>query len=132
MTTLKLLFPFIALTLSCNNNRTNHSISKAETLIIDTNRQIFKISTPDKIDSSYVMNVRNIEENPYSANYDTIIRGGFSILYSYDKEMQYLLYKKGNKVIDTIGGCSLGLPYKNLGYVGADFDKTFVFCKFFW
>lgn len=131
MTTLKLLLPFIALTLSCNNNRRNHGITKADTFLIDTNRQISKISTQDKNDGNYIENVRNIEENPYSANYDTTIKGGFSILYSYDREMQYLLYKKGSKVIDTIGDCSLGLPYKNLGYVGADFDKTFVFVNSF-
>jgi len=83
------------------------------------------------IDSNYLKIVNAIKDNPYSANYDTALKGGFSICYYYNKSGQYLLYKKGQKVIDTIGSCSLGVPYSNLGYMGADFDKAFVFVQSF-
>jgi hypothetical protein len=124
MTILKLIFP--VLILSCNNSKTKNDALKADTI-----KQPSNLSIQAKIDSNYLENINFIKENPYSDNYDTIIKGGFSISYVHDKELQYLLYKKGQKIIDTISGCSLGLPYKNLGYIGADFDRTFVFVNSF-
>lgn len=130
MTHYKLLASILILTLSCNTDKTRNSVTSdiTETIttknLLDTNKQA-------TIDSNYLNMVEQIEENPYSDNYDTIIKGGFLISYYHDTEDQYLIYKKGQKVIDTIGGGSLGLLYKNLGYIGADFDNTFVFVQSF-
>lgn len=127
----KLIIPIFILTLSCNNNKTISNISQTDTLKLDTTKTAANVALQDKIDSNYIENLKYITENPYSDSYDTIIKGGYSISFYHDKEYQYLIYKKGSKIIDTIGGCSLGLPYKNLGYIGADFDKTFVFVNSF-
>jgi len=124
MTILKFIFP--VLILSCNNSKTKNNVLKADTI-----KQVSDVSIQAKIDSNYLENLNYIKENPYSDRYDTIIKGSFSISYVHDKKLQYLLYKKKQKIIDTIGGCSLGLPYNNLGYIGADFDKTFVFVNSF-
>lgn len=131
MTHFKLIIPFFILTLSCNNSETNSNISQTDTLKPDTTKTATNVVLQNKIDSNYIENLKYITENPYSHSYDTIIKGGYSISFCHDKEEQYLIYKKGNKIIDTIGGCSLGLRYKNLGYIGADFDKTFVFVNSF-
>ena len=125
MTPYKLLASIFILALSCNNHKTNKAIS------IDTTKSLVDTNKQAAIDSNYLNIVEQIKENPYSDNYDTVIKGGFSISYYHDTEDQYLIYKKGQKVIDTIGGGSLGLLYKNLGYIGADFDKTFVFVNSF-
>ena len=126
MTTFKLLASIFILTLSCIKYRNDKTVLGdiikpiVTKSIVDTNPQPL-------VDSNYLDIVENIKENPYSDVFDTSIKGGFSISFSYDTANQYLIYKKGEKVIDTISGCSLGLLYKNLGYIGADFDKTFVF-----
>jgi hypothetical protein len=126
----QLLASIFILTLSCNNNKSSNAVTSDTTKTI-TPKSFVDTSKQATIDSSYLNMVEQIKENPYSDNYDTIIKGGFSISYYHDKEDQYLIYKKGQKVIDTIGACSLGLLYKNLGYIGADFDKTFVFVNSF-
>ena len=79
------------------------------------------------IDSSKNINVTNKKvEDSTEENNDTFLKGGFSIIYSTDHENQYLIYKKGKRIIDTLNSCSLGLPMKNLGYVISDFDNTFI------
>jgi hypothetical protein len=131
MTHFKLLIPLLILILSCNNNKPRSNSSQADRLNLDESKTVPDVVLQNKIDSSYIEKLKFIAENPYSNSYDTLIRGGYSISFYYDKEDQYLIYKKGSTIIDTIGGCSLGLPYKNLGYIGADFDKTFVFVNSF-
>jgi hypothetical protein len=61
---------------------------------------------------------------PYE--YDTILKGGYKILFKADDSLEYLYLKKGNKIITELSSCSRGLPYKNLGYVAADFKEYFV------
>lgn len=131
MKTIKLIIPIFILAISCNNNKTNNKVSQTDTFKHDTERKDAEVTKQKKIDSNFLEFLKNIKENPYSDSYDTVIKGGFSISYSHDKDEQYLIYKKGNKIIDTIGGGSIGLPYKTLGYIGADFDKTFVFVNSF-
>ena len=130
MTSYKLLASIFILALSCNSNKNNNPVSSDTTKAI-TSKNFATTNRQAAIDSIYLSMAEQIKENPYSNSYDTIIKGGFSISYYHDKEDQYLVYKKGQKVIDTIGACSLGLLYKNLGYLGADFDKTFVFVNSF-
>jgi hypothetical protein len=126
----KLLASISILTLSCNNHKTNKAIT-SDTSKTMTTRSLVDSSKQAATDSNYLNMLKEIKENPYSDNYDTVIKGGFSISYYHDTEDQYLIYKKGQKVIDTIGSCSLGLLYKNLGYICADFDNTFVFVQSF-
>ncbi|GGF25440.1 hypothetical protein [Flavobacterium limi] len=59
-------------------------------------------------------------------NNEISLKGGYSISYSTDNEDQYLLYKKGISIIDTLNSCSIGLPIKNLGYIICDFNDTFI------
>ena len=106
---LKIIIPFIAFTFSCKDNKAPQSVTK--------------------IESNYNENLNRIKENPYSSNYDTTLKKGFIISYFYDSQFQYLFYKKENNIIDTLSVCSIQLPYKNLGYIGADFDNTFVLVK---
>ncbi len=64
------------------------------------------------------------EVEPYG--YDTTLKGGYIISFKVDDSLQYLYLKKGNKTITKLSSTSRGLPYKNLGYVGADFINYFV------
>jgi len=61
---------------------------------------------------------------PY--DYDTTLIGGYKISFQADDSLQYLYLKKGNKTITELASTSRGMLYKNLGYVGADFNDYFV------
>ena len=61
---------------------------------------------------------------PY--DYDTTLKGGYTISFKVDDSLQYLYLKKGNKTITELAATSKGVLYKNLGYVGADFTNYFV------
>src|SRR5215204_5958944 len=61
---------------------------------------------------------------PY--DYDTTLKGGYTILFKVDDSLQYLYLKKGNETITELSSTSRGMLYKNLGYVGADFTNFFV------
>lgn len=63
--------------------------------------------------------------------YDTVLRGGYTILFKADDSLEYLYLKKGNKIITELSSCSRGIPYKNLGYVAADFKDYFVLAHSF-
>jgi hypothetical protein len=59
-------------------------------------------------------------------DYDTTLKGGYSISFRVDDSLQYLYLKKGNKTITELSSASRGMLSKNLGYVGADFTNYFV------
>ncbi|WP_460558094.1 hypothetical protein [Ferruginibacter profundus] len=122
------LLLFLLLLFSCNHNKTIPISSKdsVQPAIAKTTTDTTHSNT---IDSNYLAMVKAIQENPYAAEYDTSLKGGFSISFHHNTEDQFLLYQKGQKIIDTIGNCSLGLLYKNSGYIGADFDNSFVFVQ---
>lgn len=61
---------------------------------------------------------------PY--DYDTTLKGGYTISFKVDDSLQYLYLKKGNMTITELSSTSRGMLYKNLGYVGADFTNYFV------
>ena len=61
---------------------------------------------------------------PYE--YNTTLKGGYTILFKVKDSLQYLYLKKGSKTITELASTSRGLLYKNLGYVGADFKHYFV------
>jgi len=64
------------------------------------------------------------EVEPY--DYDTTLKGGYTISFKVDDSLQYLYLKKGNRTVTELSSTSRGLLYKNLGYVGADFTNYFV------
>ncbi|UKN01333.1 hypothetical protein K6119_16520 [Paracrocinitomix mangrovi] len=63
--------------------------------------------------------------------YDTSLSGGYHLSYRvdtlYEESMQYLLLMKNNKLVDTISGMSLGLIFRNLGFIIADYNDFFLF-----
>jgi hypothetical protein len=61
---------------------------------------------------------------PY--DYDSTLKGGYTISFRVNDSLQYLYLKKGNNTIIELSSTSRGLPYKNLGYIGADFTNYFV------
>ncbi len=64
------------------------------------------------------------EVEPYE--YDTTLKGGYTISFAANDSLQYLYLKRGSKTITELISTSRGMPYKNLGYVGADFTNYFV------
>jgi hypothetical protein len=69
------------------------------------------------------------EVEPY--DYDTTLRGGYTILFKSDDSLEYLFLKKGDKIITKLSSCSRGMLHKNLGYVVADFTDYFVLAHSF-
>lgn len=123
-----LIFFLPALLLGCTNSHTNTTGINDTISILKTASDTGEVP----IDSTqYLSAEEQMKQDPYSAHFDTLLKGGYSICYYHDMDDQYLLYKKGSKLIDTIGGGSIGLSYKNLGYIGADFDNYFVFVHSF-
>ena len=115
------------LILSCKTDKKQSLMPKSESTILETIQIID--SSKIKVENQKTENTK--EKDSTDENYDTYLKGGFSILYSSNKDEQYLIYKKGEKIIDTISSGSVGLLMKNLGYVVADFDNTFVFVQSF-
>jgi hypothetical protein len=74
--------------------------------------------------SSKAQTVFTDDVQPY--DYDTTLKGGYTISFKVDDSLQYLFLKKGNKTITELFSTTKGMPYKNLGYVGADFKDYFV------
>ena len=66
---------------------------------------------------------------PY--DYDTILKSGYKIVFKVDDSTAYLYLKQHHKIITELSSCSRGLPYKNLGYVAADFLQYFVLAHSF-
>ncbi|WP_298119586.1 hypothetical protein [Flavobacterium sp.] len=106
-----LVIPFF-LFFSCKSDKDKFVIPKNEIKISKVNQDI---------DTSKIIAIQKTEENN-----ETYLKGGFSIIYSTDNEEQYLIFKKDEKVIDTLNSCSFGCLEKNLGYVISDFDDTFI------
>ncbi|WP_298141015.1 hypothetical protein [Flavobacterium sp.] len=111
MKKIALVIPFF-LFFSCKSDKDKFAIPKNEIKISKVNQDI---------DTSKIIAIQKTEENN-----ETYLKGGFSIIYSTDNEEQYLIFKKGEKVIDTLNSCSFGCLEKNLGYVISDFDDTFI------
>ena len=107
-----------SLILSCKSDKKKLALPKSKSEISIINHAI---------DSSKNTNIANQKvEDSTEENSDTYLKNGFSIIYTTDDEDQYLIYKKGKRIIDTLNSCSVGLPIKNLGYVISDFDNTFI------
>jgi hypothetical protein len=59
-------------------------------------------------------------------DYDTTLKGGYTISFTVDDSLQYLYLKKAGRKIVELSTTSKGMSYQNLGYVGADFTNFFV------
>lgn len=64
------------------------------------------------------------EEPPY--DYPTRLKGGYRLVFRTDFEFMYLDLYKDSHMIKELTSFSCGLLHKNLGYIAADFDDTFV------
>lgn len=74
--------------------------------------------------SSTAQSILPEDIEPYE--FDTTLKGGYTISFKVDDSLQYLFLKKDSKLISELSSTSKGLPCKNLGYVGADFTNYFV------
>ena len=107
----------ISFLISCQNEqvmKTKHSVKLKDTI------NNIELQTTDE---------NKIEYLPYP--YDTILSGGYYLKYKLDtiNLIQSLTLMKGNKEIKFLNDCSYPLLFKNLGYIGADFDSSFVFVQ---
>ncbi|MBS1513018.1 MAG: hypothetical protein JST86_19430 [Bacteroidetes bacterium] len=59
-------------------------------------------------------------------DFDTTLKGGYSLYYKVNDSMEYLYLKKGKKIITELSSMSVGLPHLNPGYISADFTNYFV------
>ncbi|UUV22088.1 hypothetical protein [Paenimyroides aestuarii] len=118
--TILIILIFIVL-ISCQNKSQEgkifDSINYSDTTIVEH-------QTPDGI----------IEFEPY--DYDTILSGGYNFKYKVytDKtgeKLQSLTLRKGDDEIKVLNETSFPMLFKNLGYIGADFDSSFVFVQSF-
>ena len=71
-------------------------------------------------------------------DFQTSLKNGFKLEYrvyiesnSPDTLQTIFLIKDTSEIKDLTGGSSYGLPHKNIGYIGADFDSSFVFVQSF-
>lgn len=77
--------------------------------------------------------IEKIEYEPYT--FDTLLKDGFHLSYrAYNdsvtnEPLQKLTLVKGNKDITILNETSRPMLHKNLGYIGADFTKSFVFVQ---
>ncbi len=69
--------------------------------------------------------------------FDTLLKNGYHLSYRVEKDsvddemIQHLFLTKGNREIAEINANSYGIPFKSLGYIGADFGDTFAFIVFY-
>jgi hypothetical protein len=79
--------------------------------------------------------LKKLEIEPY--DFDTILKNDFHLSYRVYKDtienetLQSLTLVKGKKDIKQISETSFPMLHKNLGYIGADFGKTFLFVQSF-
>lgn len=73
---------------------------------------------------------RDITES-YAEAYSTSLKGGYKLLVTRDNEVDRLYLKKQNRIISQLSVGSAGLPFKNLGYLGADYQNYFVLVNSF-
>lgn len=118
------LMGFLICIWSCNHNKN----TEEKGLNIKSKKEI-TLLPEEFIDSM------ELEMNPY--DYDTLLSGGYVLKYhryldSITQEpMQKLNLNQGNRVIRELSSTSYPMLFKNIGYIGGDFDRDFVFVKSF-
>lgn len=107
---------------SCQNNDTEDQATHSKT---HADKPIIEPPVPEDL----------IEYEPYI--YDTILRGGYNLKFKVYKDektnekLQSLTLRKGEDEIAVLNETPFPALFKNLGYIGADFDSSFVFVQSF-
>ncbi len=125
MTPFKFLLPLLLLTLSCNSNKTDNAF-KPDAAKLVVNNSLTDTNKQSITDSVHSRQQEQQEEHQYTDDFDTALKGGYSISCKVDDSSEYLYLKKRNRTIAELSSMSRGLPYKNLGYIGVDFTHYFV------
>lgn len=87
------------------------------------------------INSDSVQVFEALKVNPYP--YDTLLSEGYYLKHQVFRDLEYqdfvqsLALMRGTRKIKEFDAYSFGLPYKNIGYIGADFGQSFVFSNAF-
>lgn len=130
---LSLLALFSCQQYSNSNSRDENNLD-VDSIIVTTQLKKDLIETikndrvPNIEDSTWVF--QNLKNNPYP--YNTKLSNGYYLKHKVFKDpegnqyVQSLTLMNAEKTIKEFGYSSYGLPYKNIGYVGADFNKSFV------
>lgn len=111
------------------DENSNHIKITPETFRSETEEQGQKIDQSILVDDSTIVFLA-LKEKPYP--YDTLLSNGYYLKHKVFKNpestdySQSLTLMKSGTVIREFDSFGFGLPYKNIGYVGADFDKAFV------
>ena len=69
---------------------------------------------------------RNPCDDEGGYDYPTKLKGEYRLVFETDREIKYLNLYKGIRRIRRLSDVSCGLPNKNLGYIGTDFQNYFV------
>lgn len=64
-------------------------------------------------------------------DYPAKLIGGYRLIFKATGDDDYLYLANGAEIITELSSQSKGLPLKNLGYIGADFSRYFVFVQSF-
>lgn len=114
--------------LGCQSSSTQNDSLKAETTEQNAFDKKESVATRTYIYDSHYL----------TYDYQTDLKNGYRIEYrvyvepDYPDTLQTIFLMKGqNEIKDLNGGSSYGLPLKNIGYIGADFDSSFVFVQSF-
>lgn len=74
-----------------------------------------------------------VRDNQKDYPFETVLKNGYNLLYEIledsNSRMQRMSLNKGSRSIKIINDTSFGLPFKNLGYLSADFNDSFVFVQ---
>ncbi|HEY1194952.1 hypothetical protein [Flavobacterium sp.] len=132
-TNILLIFIFHFLFFSCQE-KTKISEKKANNIITNkSNSQSTKKRTITERDTITIEYLN--KHNPY--DYESKLSNGYYLEFKYfqqDKNNPIemcLNLKKDTTTIDTLNIMGYGAPHKNLGYIGADYNKYFAFVNSF-
>ncbi|WP_439185909.1 hypothetical protein [Carboxylicivirga taeanensis] len=111
--------------------------SKTESLTYEINET--KTATNENVVKSSIVTRTYLSDSTYlDYDFQTSLKNGFKLEYRVYKESNnpdtlqtIFLIKDTTDIMDLTGGSSYGLPHKNIGYIGADFDSSFVFVQSF-
>lgn len=124
-----LIFPSFFLIQSCTGiNPKNHNYSCQKQVHVSSKKNLKHVKPV-----SIYAEKKHERIDPYP--YDTLLSGGYHLSYLvytdsiYHEKIQQLSLKKNQRTISNLSETSYGLLFKNLGYIGADFDKSFVFVQ---
>jgi hypothetical protein len=99
-------------------------------LVACTNKNpILNHSNDERISQENSVKRQELEHLPY--DFDTLLSGDYHLSFKLNlgKDLESLSLMKEDKEIRILNELSVGLPHKNLGYIGADLGDQFIFCQ---